>query len=310
MWAYAEYVGRKRPVVAVMESVQQAYTGGVDLMRALRARVEEVSGLKYDIHHVLHDAAILGNCAIRKRYFFVLSQVPFQPAWDPETPMRVLRDVIGDLVDVPCALTPAYEGGPDGHDYKRALLVKRVIDLMNTIEWNEGEYLAYVLTREYDKSGALPGWWGEDHMRPKILGRPRQGSKDHNVLQGLGFHQPTRWNMDAHAKVVTGGSPVLAYHPHLHRPLTLRELARVLGYPDDFTLRAHWERSSGHMWLGKGVCVESGRWIADAARSAVLGNHQVGVPVEPTTIGEREYIYRADKLRKHEYGNKNGAKVK
>ena len=106
MWEFVEYAGRQRPEIAIFESVQQTYSQGRPLMLKLRERLEEVSGLKYDLYHVLHTNAALGGASIRKRYFWVASRVPFD-AESCGVDRRGLRyevdraplilDVIGDL---------------------------------------------------------------------------------------------------------------------------------------------------------------------------------------------------------------------
>lgn len=74
MWAFAEYVVRTKPTIAVFESVQQAFTksDGLELMRRLRARVEEGTGERWTLYHVRHNAYSVGGCAQRRRYFWLI----------------------------------------------------------------------------------------------------------------------------------------------------------------------------------------------------------------------------------------------
>lgn len=77
MWQLIRYAAKVKPKIVIFESVQQTYRQGLPLMRALRDHLEEASGLKYDLVHVLHNNAGLGGAALRKRYFWVATRVPF-----------------------------------------------------------------------------------------------------------------------------------------------------------------------------------------------------------------------------------------
>jgi site-specific DNA-cytosine methylase len=65
MWALIHYAARVKPEVVIFESVQGAYRQGIGLMRNLRRTLEEESGLKYSLYHVLHNNASLGGASVR-----------------------------------------------------------------------------------------------------------------------------------------------------------------------------------------------------------------------------------------------------
>jgi site-specific DNA-cytosine methylase len=77
MWALIRYAARCNPQIVIFESVQGAYRQGSALMYALHEELEKLTGEKYTITHVLHNNLSLGGCAMRRRYFFVLSRIPF-----------------------------------------------------------------------------------------------------------------------------------------------------------------------------------------------------------------------------------------
>lgn len=77
MWELVRYAGKVAPQIVIFESVQQAFTQGRSLMTALRAELEEISGHKYTLYHVLHNNASTGGMSVRRRYFWVASRVPF-----------------------------------------------------------------------------------------------------------------------------------------------------------------------------------------------------------------------------------------
>src|SRR5687768_16241575 len=99
MWSFADYVARARPTIAVFESVQQAFTkpDGLELMRRLRARVEERTGDRWDLYHVRHNAYSVGGPAQRRRYFWLISRVPFGVEVPRPRHLPLFADVIGDL---------------------------------------------------------------------------------------------------------------------------------------------------------------------------------------------------------------------
>lgn len=82
MWELVRYAGKVGPEIVIFESVQQAFTQGRTLMRALRAELEAISGYKYTLYHVLHNNAALGGASIRRRYFWLASRIPFGVEWN------------------------------------------------------------------------------------------------------------------------------------------------------------------------------------------------------------------------------------
>jgi|GEM_PF-4316507 len=77
MWEVIRYAGKVAPEIVIFESVQQAFTQGRELMTALRAELEAISGETYNLHHVLHNNASTGGMSLRRRYFWVAARIPF-----------------------------------------------------------------------------------------------------------------------------------------------------------------------------------------------------------------------------------------
>src|SRR5690242_16580598 len=71
------YAAKVKPQFVCMESVAQAYTKGLPLMRELGRYMNEHTGLKYHVTHVLQNNWSVGGVSKRKRYFLVLTQFPF-----------------------------------------------------------------------------------------------------------------------------------------------------------------------------------------------------------------------------------------
>lgn len=292
MWAFARYVARARPLVAVFESVQQAYSSadGRELMRALRAHVEERTGLEWYLYHVRHNAYSVGGAAQRRRYFWLISRVPFGVEPPRLSTLPVLNDVIGDLAPLPLTWqaqpyrAPAHPwtiaceiinpaGVVDGHIAVDNPLTRRIADLVAGTEWRPGESVATVSRRYHATHGRLPESWARTES--KIV--------DRDFV--MGFTTPVRWRGENHARVITGGSLQMVLHPVLDRMITHREAARVLGFPDNWNILPLRDVSGLQMTWGKGITVQCGRWIGDWVRRALDGEpgEQAGTPV-----GDRE----------------------
>jgi site-specific DNA-cytosine methylase len=292
MWAFAGFVARTNPYIAVFESVQQAYRQGLDLMQALRAKLEADTGEQWTLHHVLHNAASIGGAAIRRRYFWVVSRIPF--GIDPVTTVRVptLEDVIGDLEGLegtwerqPYRRPPTWwskerrsdTGLVDGMWWLRTPAIYRALDLLETEEWNEKEILSQVAKRYYERHGKLPDSWGPDKHEKFV---------ENGWM--MGYNQLTRWRYGTMARVITGGGLELCMHPLENRTFTHREVARIQGFPDDWRILPLRGAAGLRLTWGKGIPVDCGRWIGGWIKRALEGNPS-DYPGEPA--GEREFVY-------------------
>lgn len=294
MHAFADYAARCRPEVAIFESVAQAFKQGRELMQQLRMDIEEKTGDQYELIHVLHNAASVGGAAVRKRYFFVVSRVPF--GIEPHAVDRIptFRQTIGDLEGL--GLTwdkqsyrrpPSWwvkrrdlrskTGATDGHYTYFTPLVQRALDLLTEVDWPEGSNISEVARRYYQKMGRLPSSWKS--TEEKLIGNDFK----------MGFYQLHSWKYDGNCRVVTGAGTQLILHPTEQRPLTNREVARIQGFPDDWRigpLRTNGGNSVGMLW-GKGIPVQCGEWIAGWAKQAILGEPG---GYDGNLIGERERL--------------------
>jgi len=293
MWAFADYVARVAPQVAVFESVPQAFRSadGHVLMQRLRERVEERTRLDYSLTHVLHNAYSVGGCAQRPRYFWVISQVPFGIE-EPVMPTYPLfRDVIWDLNQSPQTwsqqryrlpittdwLNPRISptGTFDGHVAVDNPLTNRLKDLLTGVEWQPGAHVGQVAKKYYETHSKLPISW--------------KSTEDKLIKNDffMGFTTPVRWKADQPARVITGGGPVMVVHPWLPRTLTHREIARILGFPDDWLIEPLKGVPGLGMTWGKGITVDCGRWIGGWIRRALDGSPGTDVG---KLIGDREYV--------------------
>lgn len=288
MWAFADYAARVGPQVAVFESVQAAFSKGRGLMVALRERLEESTGQRWDLYHVKHDAYALGGPAIRRRYFWVASRIPFGVERPELTVLPTLHDAIGDLEPLATTWLPqpyrapastwaeprrSPSGSVDGHEPSRSAFSVRIRELIEWAGWAQGESIIDVTRRCYEKHGELPPSWKYREQRTI--------ESDFN----FGFSGIRRWREDRPARVVTGAGTEIAIHPRLDRLMTHREVARIMGFPDNWQILPLRGNPGVKATWGKGITVDAGRWIATWVRRSLEG--QPGT-LPGTVIGERE----------------------
>lgn len=261
MWDLVQYAKKCEPETVVFESVQAAgKRAGRDLMVMLRDEL----GPEWTLTHVFHNARALGGHAMRKRYFFVASKHPFGVERVRPLEQKTLMEIIGDLVDVPLG----WDSTPDGHYAIQNIHAKRVQEVLDAVDVPPDVGLVRVAKQHIAEGKPFPNaeWWAAKRPGP------------FDVM---------RWNGDKPPRVVAGGTPWLALHPTLPRFMTYRELARIIGFPDDWTLRAAEGRQANLNWLGKGVTVANGRWIGTWAKRSLEGSPGT---ITGEKIGDREYL--------------------
>lgn len=294
MWAFSNYVAAVRPRVAVMESVRSAYSTGHELMTALRANVEGLTGTRYGLYHVYQNAVDLGGAAKRPRYFMVMSRVPFGVEYPRLRQLATVRDVLGDLDNLAETWEPqpyrqpatwwsasarSASGAVDGHVSRaNSTRVRKGLELLEASGgWPAGVAIGAMAKRYYEANGTLPPSW--QATMAKLVER------DFN----MGFPTTTmlRWYADQPARVVTGDVMEQVIHPWLPRMVTHREAARVMGFPDDWHLRELRNQTGLGATHGKGITVQCGEWVAGWVKRSLAGEpgDVMGVPV-----GEREWF--------------------
>lgn len=300
MHATMAYAARIRPQVVVMESVRQAYTGGRELMTQLRAELEQQSGCRYDLYHVFQNAHALGGPAIRPRYFWVASRVPFGVSW-PNYRRPELVDVIGDLDGLASSWRPQpyrrpaswwvddwntrrADGVVDGHVGTTSPYHRRALDLLELASsptpdgapgagWCQGEHIGQVAQRTWETRVELPRSW--DAGLEKLI----------KMDFHMGYTSMTRWRWNAPGRVITGGSLGLVLHPLEPRTITHREAARIMGFPDDWLIEPLRGTSGLAQTWGKGITAHCGRWVAGLVARALDGDPGEISGVE---VGDRE----------------------
>jgi site-specific DNA-cytosine methylase len=282
--------GKPGAEVIAFESVQQAFTTGQELMQTLRSRIEKTSGQQYDLTHVMMSGASIGASQYRHRYYFVAHRIPFGA--DHPEPRRVATyaDAIDDLrglklqwEDQPYQEMPTdwaaplhrVDGMVDAH-ISKDVEGARIVDLLGEVvdRWSPGENMSDVIAEL-------------DEPPPTLIEKFPYTRKDWKELRGWSW--PSRIRPDKPGYVVAGGSADSFVHYSEPRFLTVRELSRLMGYPDDWRWPDGLNVGTAGALIGKCCPRNSGQWLSDWVARALDG--EPGEQGEQ--IGDREYLHNS-----------------
>lgn len=299
MWATFEYAAKVKPLVVIMESVQQAYTQGSDLMRALVQQLRDDTGLDYKLTHVLQDNLSCGGGTRRPRYFLVASQVPFWVTVQAPLYVPALHDVISDLLSLPLQWEPQEipNGGSwysyqfhtpshytDGHIMHENLHNERMMSLVrgdDGVKWDAGERDLDVLRKYYDANAKLPGEWDYRSLTRDADGTrvPKSEILIKAQFERKGFSGVIGWDPTRPGRVLTGAGPGQIFNVLAQRMFTFRECARLMGFPDSLMIAPMRDVKLMHAFWGKQTSVHPARWICQAAHQSILGMVTEDLPV-------------------------------
>lgn len=210
---------------------------------AIRQIIRDVTGLGYHIRFSVVDSADYGAPQHRLRFIMLGAcegEAPALPAAShgdaslEQAPEQTVRDAIYDL-----------RGAPGPHS---------------------------VYTPEVARFFALVPPGGNWRHLPKDLQRDALGDAAHAAGGGkTGFYRRLAW--DAPSPTITGranrkGSALC--HPEAIRPLSVRECARLQGFPDDWTFCGSMNRQ--YSQIGNAVPVPLGTAIGEAILAASNGH--------------------------------------
>lgn len=283
-----DYASLVQPAAVVMESVGQAYTVGISLMRELTKTLRKKTGLPYRATHILQNNWSMGGATKRRRYFLVLSQVPFGVEFEFPRTLANLTDALNDLTHQPLRweaqpyTKPAgwwvesrrsKSGQVDGHmppgpnAYSR-----RIDDLVAGAEWRAGDSEIEVLKRHYEAHGELPESWRYDGRGSRSgLGHlTRDKQLIEKNFEAGGFSRPRYWPWDEPGRVINGAGPWMIWHPN-KRFATHREVARLMGFPDDWLIEPVKDTPGLGSFWGKGTSVDPARWVMTWLKNSLDG---------------------------------------
>jgi len=256
-----------RPRVIIIESVQALYTGCARSFLDRMVKILHEAG--YSVGHVFFNAAFLGSPQFRRRYFLVAwrrgsKKVPFYVYKPPLLPHRATTvwDCIGDLQD------------RDAHGMnvcvKSAVYDEDTYHLTTHDDGSNGENFRCI--------GILDEGQGLNNLHhkygPKIfkkLGCPNFYERSLHARSSIPFsavNNVQRLYAHGQCPVMTGTSSMFV-HPYIDRTLTVRELCRLMGWPDSVTPRG----KDPARQLALGVIPAAGEWIAKQARYFIRDKH-------------------------------------
>jgi site-specific DNA-cytosine methylase len=307
MVSTVRYAARHRPDVVLFESVTGAYQLGRQLMLEMRASLEILTRDRYTLTHYLHDGMAMGSPTSRKRYMFIAvkGDDPFvvEPA-EEATEYTTMRDAIGDLEtlaitkgDQPitrpdmggdwAAARRRWDGQVDGQHHRRpgnAMICN--IAGEHGVEWKQGASFTQVMQALYAKGGknAVAQALSKDPDSEQLA---RLIDREFNV----GAFGQRREVYDSSCSLITGAGPNAHVHPSQPRSMTLRELARVQGWPDDLRIdydtRVYGEEKIEAVW-GKAVGITVSTHAGQQVREWLEGDVAGKTPGQ--RIGDREWL--------------------
>lgn len=280
--------GRPGPEFVCFESVQGAFSQGIDLMREYWVNLRQATGQDYQMSHIKMSVASIGGAQLRHRYFFLAHRIPFGIDFELPGVCTTLEDAIDDLQKASEIWEPQDYVDDADNDYARELRrgskgitnnlslgggddpddphagTHRAISAMSALlpYWAPGKSIhtaakAFVADRGVD---ALP-----DHLK-------KRWQPDVELFKG--FMWPTRLGWDEPTGVLTGGCASGPIHPTQDRFLTVRELSRVMAVPDAWTWNSARNVAQAGTWIGKCCTTGAGKWLADAVMDALDGRPQ------------------------------------
>lgn len=233
----------KAPII-MWESVQQAYTVGRPLLDHLRDELFFPKG--YKIAHVRLSAKQFNNSQLRRRYFFVAYKTKRFNATLP----RVKHDrTIGDDLQVPATHTRVVERNVECYD-------KNCYFDLNEDEWAVVPYLP--------QGRGLTQFAKENE---ELLEKLSSVLYDTWLCRSSGMpfsmHAITRPKWDGNCPTLRASSYKII-HPQCDRPLTIGELAKIMGWGRTIPVGRN-----PIAQLAKGVIPAIGQWIMKQARKSL-----------------------------------------
>lgn len=236
------------------ESVQQAYTTGRPLLNRLIRDYFEPEN--YRVAHVFITASSFGNAQKRKRYFFVAYRGGNFNVEAPPLPAR--QKYVGDVLGDP------YLAGRTTRPYKMSRKeADHDPDCYTTLDADSAALLPHLPERcDVNKFAREQA----DRLReisPHLWGKWEERQSD----KPFSMHCIRRLKWDRSCPTIASSGRNFV-HPREDRPLTIRELAYMMGWPKDVTPLG----CNPVAQIAKGICPEVGQWLGEQCRMFLDGH--------------------------------------
>ncbi|MDR1117161.1 MAG: DNA cytosine methyltransferase [Oscillospiraceae bacterium] len=233
-YEYIRILKDKQPAFFLAENVK-----GMMAQRhneAVEGIVSQFDAAGYDVHIFLLNASDYGVAQDRKRVFYVGFRKDLGIGFTPPEPLKqrlVFKDIIFDLKDNPIAALPKNKTNGDAcaipnHEYYTGAFSTIFMSRNRVRQWDEPAFTVQASGRQCQLHPQAP-------VMPKV-------EKNLN-------------------KFVEGCE-------HLYRRLTVRECARVQGFPDDFVF-CYRDLDDGYKMIGNAVPVNLAYEVAKAIKKAL-----------------------------------------
>jgi DNA (cytosine-5)-methyltransferase 1 len=267
-YRYMEIIKKVQPKAFMYENAPTLISTGKPILN------DFIKGLPNYNFTIIREFGCYHNVAMkRQRTFFigwrkdVFEKVPTLHMSKTEKPTTV-RDILGDLFDVPVGHSNVlnHELIP-GRPYQDVEFVFPDVPYVKG-----GEYTVnWVICNEYEK------------YEPLLKEKTKKALKTQLFKQrnGLGYWDKSsqRPNPDKQAPSMTGYASFI--HPIHHRQFTVREYARLMGYPDTFEILPHKEVVR-HM--AQGVPARYFEWASGEVLAALRGQRHSHQQFEDTRV--------------------------
>lgn len=287
--------GKQGPEIVSFESVQGAYKQGRNWMLELRDLLSERTGSAYTLTHVLMSGSSVGSAQMRHRYYFVAHRIPFSVETPQPTRVVTYADAIDDLRGLSYDWDPQVIKREPVSDFaararrRDGLVTDHVpphsgafVRLVEELapHWKPGEDIHKALHRYGKRPAAIKEskWKGTEFKEPVS-----------------GWSWPTRIHPDKPGYVLTGAGVLGFVHYAENRLLSVRETARLMGYPDDWSWSFAKSPMQASMLIGKCCPVNSGKWISGWASQAIRAYHNEEQleSGDVEQLGEREFYHNS-----------------
>jgi site-specific DNA-cytosine methylase len=289
--------GKRGPEIVGIESVQPAFSKGRPLFHMLWDKLDDLTGQDYEMHHVLMSGASVGAAQMRHRYFAIWARVPFgvdppERSALPDGRVVTYSDAISDLRGLKTQWQAQDYALESETAYQRARRATQVTGHM-TAGGNLSEMVTEAASRDWEPGTFLSEAFDAlDYHPPRAGGQRREGGLRRGASTYKGLNWPYRVKPDQPGYVLAGSCARDFVHWQENRLLTIRELSRLMGYPDAWDWAPKVTVASAE--IGKCAPVPSCFWISTWVAGALNG-----VPgARGRVLNDGEYVYPFTRLYK------------